>query len=188
MAASAHDAGVRLRRATETDAAAIARIHVASWRAAYRAELPVAFLAALSETERAQQWLQRLAFRETIVMLAERDGSLVGFCAHGPARATESSLTSAWEIYSLHVAPELRGGGIGSTLFAEVRGHAVRAGAYVLTLWVVATNLPAQRFYRAKGMHADGEARRRELATDVALNEIRFRVSLEVTPITNGSV
>ena len=139
MAASAHDPGVRLRRATETDAAAIARIHVASWRAAYRSELPVAFLAALSETKRAQQWLQRLAVRETIVMLAERDGSLVGFCAHGPARATERSLTSAWEIYSLHVAPELRGGGIGSTLFADARAHAVRAGATVLALWVVAT-------------------------------------------------
>ncbi len=178
MAASAHDAGVRLRRATITDAAAIARIHVASWRAAYRAELPVAFLAALSETERAQQWLQRLAVRDTIVMLAERDGSLVGFCAHGPARATESSLTSTWEIYSLHVAPELRCSGIGSTLFTEARAHAVRAAARVLTLWVVTTNHLARRFYESKAMLPDGVSRCRKLASGVALNEVQYRTNL----------
>lgn len=178
MGASAHDAGVRLRVGTIADAAAIARIHIASWRAAYRAELPGPFLDALSETERAQQWRQRLATPRMLVTLAERDDSIVGFCMHGPAFESASSLTNVWEIYSLHVAPALRRSGIGSILFAEARAHAMLAGARLLSLWVVATNLPAQRFYTGEGMHADGEARRRELAKDVSLDEIRLRVPL----------
>ncbi|MGH7713836.1 MAG: GNAT family N-acetyltransferase, partial [Gemmatimonadaceae bacterium] len=90
---------------------------MASWRAAYRAELSADFREALDEAQRADQWRTRLATPTTEVLLAERDGKLVGFCAHGPA----AHLTSAWEIYGLHVEPSLRGGGIGSTLFAEAR-------------------------------------------------------------------
>jgi ribosomal protein S18 acetylase RimI-like enzyme len=171
--------GVRLRRASVADVAAIARIHVASWRAAYRAELPGPFLDALSETERAKQWEERLAVPGMVVVLAERDGTLAGFCAHGPARDAENNLTNAWEIYSLHITPELRGIGIGSILFAEGRAAAARAGAHALTLWVVATNVPAQRFYESKAMHADGGARRRQLATGIALDEVHFRVPVE---------
>lgn len=170
---------MRLRRADVADAIAIARIHIASWRAVYRAELPAPFLDALDEAQRAQQWRQRLAVTETIVVLAERDGRPAGFCAHGPVRDAENSLTNAWEIYSLHVAPELRGSGIGSILFAEGRAAAARAGAEVLTLWVVATNLPAQRFYQFKAMQLDGGARRRELASGTALDEVRFLLPLE---------
>ncbi|HJU74974.1 MAG TPA: GNAT family N-acetyltransferase [Gemmatimonadaceae bacterium] len=166
-----------VRRAGPADASAIARLHIASWRAAYRAELPPAFLAALDETQRTQQWHERLEVPTTEVLLADRAGQVTGFCAHGPANAAHN-LTSAWEIYGLHVAPDLRGTGIGTQLFGAACDRAREKGAAQLTLWVVATNAPARRFYEAKGMRPDGVEKQRELIPGVVLHEVRYTVSL----------
>jgi ribosomal protein S18 acetylase RimI-like enzyme len=129
---------------------------------------------------RTQQWHERLAVPTTRVLLAERDGHVVAFCAHGPCH--HADLTSAWEIYSLHVSPELRGGGIGSRLFAAACEHARQAGAEALALWVVKTNSAARRFYESKFMQPDGIEKQRELAPDVVLHEVRYRMDLAAEP------
>ena len=49
-----------IREATSKDAAAIAAIHVKSWRAAYAGILPAAFLDGLSEEEYTAFWEQEL--------------------------------------------------------------------------------------------------------------------------------
>lgn len=172
---------LQLRQAQLTDALAIARLHIASWRVAYRAELPADFLDALDESRRAEQWTTRLQHPTTEVLVAQRTGSvsIVGFCAHGPAGGASSHLTGAWEIYALHVAPETRGTGIGSALFDAARERAVKMAASPLVLWVVASNAPARRFYESKGMRPDGGEKRRPLAPEVELHEVRYSVSLQ---------
>ena len=45
-------AGVVIREATPDDARAIAEVHVASWRWAYRGDLPAEFLDGLSVDDR----------------------------------------------------------------------------------------------------------------------------------------
>ena len=175
---AARTAGVQLRHAQLVDASAIALLHIASWRVAYSAELPASYLASLDEAARAEQWRTRMARPTTHVLLAEQDGALLGFCAHGPAHDAGDSLTSAWEIYSLHVQPRLRGGGIGTILFNEGLDSGRRAAASPLTLWVVATNAPARRFYEGKGMQADGATKDRELAPGITLHEVRYRIPL----------
>ncbi len=171
-----NDPSLLLRSAVAADAGSIARLHIASWRAAYVAELPVSFLAALDEATRTEEWRERLARPTTIVLLAERDGTVVGFCAHGPAH--HADLTNAWEIYGLHVSPELRGSGIGSRLFVAASEHARRHGAALLTLWVVATNAPARRFYESKAMQPDGVEKQRALTPQVVLHEVRYCMAL----------
>lgn len=179
---AAGDASMRLRRAQLADASAIALLHISSWRAAYSAELPAPYLASLDEAARAEQWRSRMARPQTDVLLAEQDGVLLGFCAHGPAQDTDSSLTSAWEIFSLHVQPQLRGGGIGTILFNEAVSSGLRAGSALLTLWVVATNAPARRFYERKGMQPDGTTKTRELVPGTILHEVRYSVPLLTPP------
>ena len=169
-----------MRSAVAADAWSIARLHIASWRAAYAAELPPSFLAALDEGTRTQQWRERLSVATTRVLLAEREGRVVGFCAHGPCH--HADLTSAWEIYGLHVSPELRGSGIGSRLFAAACEHGRQAGAGVLALWVVKTNSAARRFYESKFMQPDSIEKPRELAPDVVLYEVRYRTALTAPP------
>lgn len=167
--------GLQLRHAHLADANAIAVLHIASWRTAYSAELPAAYLASLDESARTEQWRSRLLTPGTQVLLAERDGVLCGFCAYGPVHRRGPDVEGFWEIYSLHVLPERRGSGIGSMLFGEALSTARRAGAPVLTLWVVETNAPARRFYEAKGMQPDGAEKQRELAPGIALHEVRYR-------------
>ncbi|MGH7695713.1 MAG: GNAT family N-acetyltransferase, partial [Gemmatimonadaceae bacterium] len=175
---AARIAGLQLRRAQLVDASAVANLHIASWRVAYSAELPADYLASLDDALRAEQWLARMSRPTTEVLLAEADRDLLGFCAHGPMQNADEDLTSAWEIYSLHVRPRLRGGGIGTILFSEALLSARRAGAPVLTLWVVATNAPARRFYEGKGMQPDGAQKDRQLTPGIVLHEVRYRLSL----------
>jgi len=119
----------------------------------------------------------RLARPATEVLLASRgDETVLGFCAHGPAPSSGEYLTSLWEIYGLHVQPALRGMGIGSRLFSEALARGRATGAAGLVLWVLSTNVPARRFYESRGMQPDGGEKRRELARDVVLHEVRYHL------------
>ena len=170
--------GVQLRRAQLADAREVANLHIASWRVAYSTELPADYLMSLDETSRAELWVARMSRPTTEVLLAEDGLDLLGFCAHGPMHNADEDLTSAWEIYSLHVRPRLRGGGIGTILFNEGVNGARRAGASRLALWVVATNDAARHFYEGKGMQPDGAQKDRELAPGIILHEVRYRLQL----------
>jgi CheY-like chemotaxis protein len=80
---------VEVRDATSADARAIATVHVTSWRAAYRGLLPDRFLDRLSVDERAPTWRRRIDGRHDAeaVLVAERDGAVVGFLAAIPIYA-----------------------------------------------------------------------------------------------------
>ena len=68
--------------------------------------------------------------------------------------------------------------GIGSRLFSAACDRGREQGATALTLWVVSTNVPARGFYESKGMQPDGAEKRRELASDVFLHEVRYRMQV----------
>jgi GNAT superfamily N-acetyltransferase len=163
------------RRATASDADAIARLHIASWSAAYAAELPAWYLDGQDVQARTALWSARIADPQTAVCVQEVAHRLVGFCASGPSRDADADASVVWEIQNLHVAPELRGGGIGSVLFTDALERAWLQGATELTLWVVETNAPARAFYARRGMHLDGANQRHVLEPGVSLNEIRYR-------------
>ena len=165
-----------IRRATPHDAANIARLHIESWRAAYRSELPPSFLDNQDLAERTGIWQQRLTSSEMHVSLAENGDELLGFCAYGWSRDENAGAT--WEIKNLHVRPELRRGGIGSALFETAVQAGTDTNASELTLWVVESNLPARQFYESKGMTPDGERQRHQLTDKVFLAEIRYRMPL----------
>ncbi len=66
--------GMLLRPAGPADAGAIAALHLASWRAAYRAGLPGHFLEAVSAEEHRVLWLERMARPDSRVVLLEGTG------------------------------------------------------------------------------------------------------------------
>jgi len=74
---------------------------------------------------------------EREVWVAEADGSIVGYTVLDPA----------W-LDSLYVRPDLTGHGIGSTLLDLVKS--LRPDGF--GLWVFASNVAAQRFYRQHGL------------------------------------
>jgi ribosomal protein S18 acetylase RimI-like enzyme len=167
-----------VRPATPADAAAIAQLHLASWRTAYRGALPDAYLDHLDLDERTRVWRERLAEPGTSMLLREEASALLGFCAMGPTQDVDADPSTTWEIYNLHVTPERKRTGIGGELFDLAAAHGREQARTHLTLWVVRQNVPARRFYQMKGMEPDGAEQTHPLAPGASLWEVRYRMAL----------
>src|SRR2546421_11578855 len=76
-----------IRDAATEDAPAVARVHIASWRVAYRDHLPAELLAGLSVERRIDVWRGLIGRPESPTLLAEVDGEIVGVVGVGPSRA-----------------------------------------------------------------------------------------------------
>jgi len=168
---------VTIRAATQDDARAIAEIHVAGWRHAYRGQMPDALLASLSVDERAAKWRGWIGApddpaQRTAVAVLE-DGRVTGFVNCGPARAMEPAAGTA-EIYAIYVDPARIGSGVGRALFEWAVGDLRVRGFVDVVLWVLDTNERARRFYEAAGMTADGGTKRATFG-GVELTEVRYR-------------
>jgi GNAT superfamily N-acetyltransferase len=141
---------VSIRTAGPADAEAVAALHTASWRTAYRDILSEAYLAN-AHVERAQYWQARMATWNPVgsfLALAEQDGQALGFaCVMADAEPEHGALLD-----NLHVRPDIKRGGIGRQLL-------IRAGAWVaatlpgtaMHLTVYLANENAVGFYRRMG-------------------------------------
>jgi len=165
-----------LRAAEPDDAMAVARVHVRSWQAAYRTLLPDVYLDQLRPEERAQSYdFANTDSRKprTIVAL---DGSLIcGFVTAAPSRNQE--LADYGELCALYVDPEYWGRGYGVALVSAARGHLSSLGFQNVSLWLLAGNARAARFYAIDGWISDG-CRRTESIWGVTVDEIRYRRGL----------
>ena len=148
---------VKVRPATREDARAIAEVHVASWRDAYRGLLPDDYLEKLSVDEREAQRLE--AFDRPSagsgVLVAEEDGQVVGFATFSPSRDDDAP-GGTGEVPAIYVDPAAVGTGVGRELFAAVTEALRRAGFTRATLWVLDANAGARRFYEKAGWAWDG--------------------------------
>jgi ribosomal protein S18 acetylase RimI-like enzyme len=176
---------MRIRRGGEEDAAGIARLHVASWQATYRDELPAAFLDGQDVDARRGHWEAEVR-GGTGVLVAEDRGDLVGFVAFGPARDEDADASRTFQIHNLHAAPSRHGRGIGRALFEDALAEARAHGAREVTLWVVETNANARRFYERQGMEPDGARRTQPVGDGAELREVRYRCRLEADPESDG--
>lgn len=139
-----------LRPMRADDIELVARLHVASWRTAYRGIFTDAYLDAEAETERRAHWTRRLAppVATHAGVVAEQDGMAVGFCYliadADPERGTL--------LDNLHVVEAARGSGLGRRLLARAAEEiAARHWPRGLHLWVFDANTGARRFYERHG-------------------------------------
>ncbi len=138
--------GLQLRRATPSDAEAIALLHADSWRRHYRGAYSDAFLDGDAVSDRLVVWADRLREPDLLryTLVVEDDASLIGF-AH-----TLFDEDPSWGalLDNLHVDHGHTRCGIGSQLLASTASavHSRRTGLY---LWVQEQNVAAQRFYEA---------------------------------------
>lgn len=143
------EAGLRFRDAGPDDASAVAALHVASWQAAYRGELPDAYLDGALVTEKSAHWERKLAALapDDLVLLAEDATGLAGFVAIWPDR----KLVDGAFIDNLHAAPDRHRQGIGRRLMLTARDRLVARGVRQAWLTVFPDNTRAVAFYQAIG-------------------------------------
>ncbi|HEX9416941.1 MAG TPA: GNAT family N-acetyltransferase [Gaiellaceae bacterium] len=142
---------MRIREATDADSAAVAAVHEASARTAYRDIFG-------DHPFRAPDWAEILGSARVIV--AEEDEEIVGFAVLRPAELDGPlRRASHW------------GRGVGSLLLADATE---RLSDYdELTLWVLAKNDRARRFYERHGWAPDGA----EKDSHYGELELRYRKS-----------
>ena len=163
---------VTVRRATVADAPAMGRLVARAWQAAYRGQMPDAYLDGLRPEDRAAYWdgVLRREDRRGAVLVAERAGEVVGFAAAGPSPDPEG----AGELYAINVDPAHWGTGAGRALLEAAQAELDRMGFAESVLWVLPGNVRARRFYERAGWTADGAEKTSE-AFGVGFDEVRYR-------------
>ena len=125
--------GLTIRAGTAADAPALTAIFLA-------ARAGMTYLPALHTDAETAWWMAHVVLAHGEVLVAESDGSTVGFAALGPDRLDH-----------LYVAPDAQRAGVGSALLAAAQG--TRA---TLVLHVFDRNTEAVRFYRRHGFAVTG--------------------------------
>ena len=137
------------RAATIDDAAAIARVHVASWRSTYRTLLPSEFLDSLSDVGYADRWRRFIGEEENLVYVVEDTERVVGFASGGLERAGEVGYKG--ELYAIYVLDDFQRRGYGHQLVREVVAGLKRMGLDDMIIWVLRDNHTARSFYERLG-------------------------------------
>lgn len=174
----------RVRAARLEDAAAIAAVHVASWRQAYRGMLPEAHLDGLSITDKeatTQNLLRTPPSPRHRLLVLDRGGQILGFAATGPA--SEGSEETQGEIYGIYLHPSIWGRGLGRLLMAQAQAALRADGFREAILWVLERNTRARKFYDAGAWSEVGETRT-QWHGGIAIREMRYRQGIPFTPST----
>lgn len=161
-----------IRFADISDIPALARVHVASWQAAYRYILPDEILSNLSFEQFESNWKRNFNDTQRVNLVIEVDTEVKGFLSFGSSRDDDTTTMTA-EIYGLYVVPELWGEGYGRELWTEAAQH-LQGKFSEATLWVLQNNTRARRFYERIGFAYDAQVKNISLC-GVELPEVRYR-------------
>ncbi len=138
-----------VRPAQQDDAAAIARVHVASWRTTYRDLLPAEFLASLTEPGYTERWQRVIGEGSSRVYVAGEEGEVVGFASCGRERAGETGFDG--ELYAIYILDSAQRRGHGRELVRAAVAGLREMGLKDLIIWVLRENAQARRFYERLG-------------------------------------
>jgi ribosomal protein S18 acetylase RimI-like enzyme len=154
---------VEIRRASVSDAAEIAAVHVRTWQAAYQHVFGTERLAHLDIPRRVAGWTRALEEGESI-FVADDDGRVVDFVSVG-----------ACELYAIYTLPEAWGSGAGPALMRAAVAQLREDGCADAFLWVLEDNPRARRFYEREGWELDG-GRKEDDFLGVRVAEVRYRI------------
>ena len=149
--------GVRIRPAGPSDAGAMARVHVDTWRSTYGGIVPKKYLVGLSYRDRESEWTKILATgspRTSNFVAETGSGEVVGFANGGPTRGGDR--TYRCELYAIYLLERYQRRGVGRRLVAAVGQRLINDGICSMLVWVFRDNLPACRFYESLGGHRLG--------------------------------
>jgi RimJ/RimL family protein N-acetyltransferase len=151
---------VELRPATAEDAAHLADLQIAAWRAGFSKLLPADF-----ELPPREAFLAGAdsAMREPGVVktVAEVEGRLAGFCTHGPSRDADAG-PEVGEVRALFVGPEHWRRGVGTALVEHALERLREDGYAEVTVWSFRDNAAANALYERHGFRPDGATQARQ--------------------------
>jgi ribosomal protein S18 acetylase RimI-like enzyme len=164
---------VLIEPATLTDARRVAEVHVQAWQTAYVGIVPDEYLASLSVEKRKTMWREAIEKQVPELLVARVGGEVAGWVAFDASR-DKDAVAGAGEIWALYLDPSHWAAGVGRALLQCARERLVERGFGRISLWVLAANARAIRFYEAGGFTLDpGSAQTFELGGRT-LQELRY--------------
>jgi len=163
---------LEIKNATRVDCLHIARLHVKTWQHVYRGMLPESYLDSLSVSEREAMWRRLVEQQSAQLLVAHAAEEVIGFVAFGSSRDGGAPVDRA-EIWAIYVAPESWSMGIGHLLWSRAEQKIIMAGYRSVSLWVLADNAKAQRFYERIGFTLEPSSRKSFELGGVEVEEIR---------------
>ena len=165
-----------------------------SWQAAYAGQLPDEMLRALSVRDRQRTWEQWLSEpaqtdcgqthsaqthsgQSGWTLVVDVGGAVGGFASVGPCHDDDADERTG-ALWALYLHPRYWNQGLGRRLHDEAITVLSGQGCRRATLWVLRTNVRAQRFYQRAGWSRDGAVKVDHLH-GVALDEVRYARNLD---------
>jgi GNAT superfamily N-acetyltransferase len=167
-----------VRPATPRDAKAIAEIHVATWKAAYKEVMPEDYISKMTVEKRQAYWREAIEFSEPQLLVATYDDQIVGFVGFDRSRDANTRSTVG-EIWALYVSPAHWGQGAGLALWDGARDGLKDEGCTQVTIWVLLRNERALQFCEhAAGFKREMPSLKTVAFGDTKLEEIRLKRSV----------
>ena len=176
-----------VRSAREADAPGLARVQVASWRAAFGGLVPDAVIAELTAeaaVERfAERWRQAISApptsRHRVHVAVEQPGSpeILGFAAAGPATDEDLWPGTDGELYELHVLPAVAAEGHDQRLLNAVADTFAEDGFSTGYTWALSGDATRIGFLEAAGWAPDGSRSNLDMGTKVPVVRLHTRLS-----------
>jgi GNAT superfamily N-acetyltransferase len=166
-----------VRPARASEAGALARIQIASWRRSFAGIVPEALLAQLTSDEAEDVWRDR--WREAITspptsrhhVLAAVTGTgereVAGFASAGPATDADRWPGTDGEVYELRISPERVRCGHGSRLVQAVVDTLTEDGFRTISIWALEADTALRRFLESAGWAVDGAHGELDVGTSV---------------------
>ena len=144
---------LEVRRATPDDLSGVLGVFLGCWRESYQGILPERSISEMTDERAEALWRRVLADPVGVVLVAVREGEIVGITRYALGEDGEGA------VHSLYVSPRAHGGGIGRQLLTAAVDAMAAAGLTHARLWVFASNTPSIGFYEKQGWVADGTTR-----------------------------
>jgi GNAT superfamily N-acetyltransferase len=141
-----------IQLAVERDLPEIARLHILSWKTAYRGFVPDHVLDGRSVEGSLQGWRNTFeSYPENLWIAQHTNGNVVGICCAGPVVNLERSGPYRFEIYGLHVDPAIHRQGVGSLLIRRQFERALAEDLPDVIVWTLENLRQSRRFYEKHG-------------------------------------
>ena len=165
-----------IRRATDGDRLAAAKVHVRSWQVGYRGIIFDEVLDRLDVNARATQYPFHLTDTgHPVTFIATVGGDVIGLVIVSPSREDDDPLVG--EVQALYVDAGHWRSAVGSTLIEHAERQLSGDGFAEAFLWVLEDNTRGRKFYEFVGWRADG-TRMNKVIGEREHIELRYRKEL----------
>ncbi len=147
-----------IRKALKSDAEAIAKVHVQSWKETYKNIVDDSYLNNLDVLKKTQMWekiFENNEKKEANLVVENSHSEIVGFICGGAARTHKDKFEG--EIYAIYILKDYQKKGLGSSLLKALTSELRNYGFKNMFVTVLKNN-DAKIFYQkhgAKLFHSD---------------------------------